>query len=345
MSIIHMQGKVTTTTYEAICEKSGHNPKDKKCIFIFPGNSSHHRPGTTLFSIKGGAGLALASQNIGRAGYPTLSLPTTSMEQWSTDKQQQDTVQGAIADIYKAIGAGYHIVLPVRPHNNTNYFDEGLFPDGLLEPNFWGGVQTTANKPLANYYINELKNLSLLLSLATDERDKKAQSEKENPFYQAYLQGRAMQADEPCLVPLKHEETARKKAAPDKESRERDEKRTQKSPKKSIDDPLFIPASYAKLYYQGVYPLQGARQLLNDYTKNNSAISRFFHGHWNRHHVAEVSQLVNKIDKGDIQDVTSLIAELKKINLVNTKGSLARRIYFLEEQYVQHNDQELVARM
>ena len=84
-----------------------------------------------------------------------------------------------------------------------------------------------------------------------------------------------------------------------------------------------------KLYDHMPSPLEGAKKILEDYTKKNSAITRFFHGHWNRHHVTEVNQIVNNIGV-TITSIQNLLTELKKIPLKNSLGTLARRIQFLE---------------
>jgi hypothetical protein len=96
---------------------------------------------------------------------------------------------------------------------------------------------------------------------------------------------------------------------------------------------LPYPKTYTLLYQQGTSPLESARVLLNDYTKNNSGFLLFLHGHWNRHHVLEVAALVKKIDQKQIEDIGTLFDELSKINLINPeKGSLARRISFILKQ-------------
>lgn len=354
---MHIQGRVDVRTYKELCENNGYNPEEKKCIFIFPGNDSHHVLGTTLFSIKSGGGLAAASAAIGTAGYPTLSLPTTSMEQWSTNGRQQQIVQGAVADLYKALGAGYQLMLPVREHQDARYFDYPLQPAEMsLEPSFWGGIQAAANKPLANYYIKELNALSLFMSLSPAQRDKQLQADQTNPFYQAYVHGQNMAIDDPWLAP----KMAAKKTSEQAEVRERNiaadepllapkiatkktsgykESQTLGMTKTSKPDanakPFIAPrirAFYEKCYEKNRDVLTNARNLLNNYTENNSMLMRFFSGHWNRHHVAAVNKLVEQIDKKQITDIADLMKQLKEIKLVNPNGSLARRICFIEEK-------------
>lgn len=360
MPFMHIQGRVDVRTYKELCENNGHNPEEKKCIFIFPGNESHHVLGTTLFSIKSGGGLAAASAAIGTAGYPTLSLPTTSMEQWSISVRQQQIVHGAVADLYKALGAGYQLMLPVREHQDATYFDHPLHPAEMqVEPSFWGGIQAAANKPLANYYIKELNALSLFMSLSPAQRDKQLQADKTNPFYQVYVQGQNMAIDDPWLVP---------KMAVKKTSEYKGNQAEECDRNTSVNEPLLVPkvttkkasgykesqvlgttkmskpeanakpyiaartrASYEKYYEKNQDALTNARNLLNNYTENNSMLMRFFSGHWNRHHVVAVNKLVEQIDKKQITDIVDLIKQLKEIKLVNPNGSLARRICCIEE--------------
>lgn len=195
---IYVEGFIDIPTVQKAAKENNLDPK--KVVFLFPGNSSHHLKGTNLYTIKGGAGLAIPAQNLGSLGYPVLSLPTTNMEKWSTDLKQQQTVNGALADLYRAVGAGYHLLLPVRSHHNTTYFDSGLADtDGLAEPSFWGLNLKTPNKPLATHYIQELDTLAEFIKLPEEERIKAAQADSLNPFFAAYLEGLQMQEDDPWL--------------------------------------------------------------------------------------------------------------------------------------------------
>ncbi len=93
----------------------------------------------------------------------------------------------------------------------------------------------------------------------------------------------------------------------------------------------IYPKSYSTIIDTTIgSELSRAKELLEDYTKNNSAISRFFHGHWNRHHVREVNHVIQLINQAQITTVKDLLREIKKIQLVNFKGSLAKRINFIE---------------
>ncbi|MDF1677183.1 MAG: hypothetical protein P1U32_00605 [Legionellaceae bacterium] len=168
--IIYIQGKVNRQSYESLCNTNNAHP----CVFIFPGNKSHHTKNTTLYSIKSGGGLAHAANELGHAKYPVLSLPTTSLEQWGTSEADQQVADGAIADLYRALGAGYSLMLPVRNHENTTYFDEGLANAPHLEPSFWGGIQTASNQPLARHYMQALNNLHVFIARLNAEGEETA---------------------------------------------------------------------------------------------------------------------------------------------------------------------------
>lgn len=327
MKFIYLKGWTDVASYEAQCRKNGLDPADRKVVFLFPGNSGHHGTNATLFSIKSGGGLASAANAIGQKGYPVLSLPTTTMEDWVNNAKQKATVQQAIEDLYRALGAGYSLMLPVRLHNNKKYFDEGLDKkldkDKLIEPNFWGGIQVAANILLANHYTSELNKLITFMALSHQEKLQNAtQADANNPLYQAWLKGHNMRKDDAWLKPVVAI-TSKKTDSPEVAKQEASIKKPA---------PLTAPASYHTFFTSKNDPLANARALLNDYTKSNSALSRFFHGHWNRHHVQEISKIVSEIDNNTLQNIDDLMKKLKSIKLANPIGSLAKRIRFIEEK-------------
>lgn len=55
---------------------------------------------------------------------------------------------------------------------------------------------------------------------------------------------------------------------------------------------------------------------LVDYTKSNSALCRFVHWHWNRHHVQAVNEIIRKVGF-EINSVERLLAKLNQIKLHN----------------------------
>ncbi|ASQ46370.1 DUF5617 domain-containing protein [Legionella clemsonensis] len=97
--------------------------------------------------------------------------------------------------------------------------------------------------------------------------------------------------------------------------------------------PSFIyPASYTKICESHTDPLAKARALLDDYTKSNLSVSRLFHGHWRRHHVVELSLIIEEIGRDKaINNIKDLLHLLSCIPLQNSKGSLAHRIGFIKE--------------
>lgn len=156
--ILNENQKINADNFEKICEQHGVDPK--KTVFIFPGNPGHHGKNSTLFSNKSGGGLGVPAGELGDKGYPVLSLPTTGMVQG--DKGKVDFLaENAIADIWRAIGAGYNVMLPVRKLGSQGkYFEEELnHVQGGWEPNFWGGYEPTGNTVLAAYYQKQLEDI------------------------------------------------------------------------------------------------------------------------------------------------------------------------------------------
>ncbi|MGL5741947.1 MAG: DUF5617 domain-containing protein [Legionella sp.] len=94
---------------------------------------------------------------------------------------------------------------------------------------------------------------------------------------------------------------------------------------------MTYPDTYAKLYHQEDDDLTNAKRLLLDYTKNDQLVLRWLHGHFNRHHVPEVTAIIHKIETNKIATMDELLVALNQIKLENHTGSLARRIMFIEE--------------
>ncbi len=226
--IIYFEGFVNERTFSQTVSQKGINPDDKNVVLIFPGNAGHHGDQNNLFSIKGGTGLGVPASTLGSKGHPVLSLPTTSMGNWSTRQSQQQIVQGAIEDLYRAVGAGFHLCLPVRGHVDTTYFDNGLADtDGVAEPSFWGETLKTPNKPLAQHYITELDKLAAFLDLSEEEQLQTARSNTDNPLYTAYLDGLQMDANDPWL---------KKPTAPQSRPVETTGRKDQQEPLRLVDD-------------------------------------------------------------------------------------------------------------
>jgi hypothetical protein len=154
---------------------------ENRAVFVFPSNTGHHRKdgsAKSLFTPKRGGGLAKASSNWGDADNPTLGLPTTGMPVVKSPKDVGIIAHGAITDLYKAMGAGFHLIIPIRPHKKR-FFENGLDGEPGFEPSFWGGIDTTLNKGLAKFYIDELNKLDPFAKLL-DAQSKKTPSEEDN---------------------------------------------------------------------------------------------------------------------------------------------------------------------
>ena len=82
--------------------------------------------------------------------------------------------------------------------------------------------------------------------------------------------------------------------------------------------------------------VQQIRKLLNDYTKDNSWFKRVISGHWNRHHVKEVANIVKDIDSGKLKSAKEITAQLDKVGgsgkKVNPTGSFRKRLDFIKEK-------------
>lgn len=308
MPIIYIQDSVSVDSFERESRAVGLDPK--QVIFLFPGNSSHHRPGITMFSVKSGGGLANAANQLGREGYATLSLPTTTMEKWSKDKSQQEVVQEAIVTVYRALGAGYSIMIPVRPHQGSLYFSGALDNTNNLEPSFWGGIQSAANVPLADHYLKHINKLHAILRLSEEERQQWCNNNASSPFVQAFIEGQNDKIDFSLKKKPKATNTRRKQ--------------NKISPTDTLAQELISPKQ------NDAQLINNALILLNDYTQFNSAWLRFWHCYWNRHHVREVNVVVQKVNDNQITTLDDLLVELNKIELVNQNGSLARHIKEIE---------------
>lgn len=191
MRMLYFLGIITLENYKIFCEYN--NLTLEKTVFIFPGNIKHNLEQDNLFSIKSGSGLAEVAEKLGKNGSPTLSLPTIGMDDWLSSDVTQNIAKMAIKALWRAIGAGFNIVLPVRDHSNDTYFSRAL-NNTNFEPNFWGGVQFQPNKELADYYTLNLNLLAKFLesNIIDDNKDKE-------DLLHAYEEGKSMANDDPWL--------------------------------------------------------------------------------------------------------------------------------------------------
>ncbi len=178
---LSIQGRITAESFQQSCIENGINPH--QAVFIFPGNISHHGAYHTLYSKKYGGGLGIPAGELGELGIAVLSIPTTGMSIVDNEKHIPPLAITAIADIWKAIGFGMSIVLPVRKPSGIKFFIN-TFNDGT-EPSFWGENERTPNVKLAEYYLKQLSFIQDFL-----------QGEKQAPpeeFNDAFKLGREMQ--------------------------------------------------------------------------------------------------------------------------------------------------------
>lgn len=174
-------------------------------VFVFPGNYTHHKPGVTLFTLKKGEALADIAHQLGQKyNVPTLSLPTVFSFTHVAPIDEEKSIalaKKAIADLYEAIGRGFHLYLPVRKH------EEGIF-DGPLcinkenniayEPALWGGIANVSgekmmafNKRMASFYLNELKQMHYFMLKFSKNQPNALHvlSSYDFEYYQAYRKG------------------------------------------------------------------------------------------------------------------------------------------------------------
>ncbi|MBA2711072.1 MAG: DUF5617 domain-containing protein [Tatlockia sp.] len=90
-------------------------------------------------------------------------------------------------------------------------------------------------------------------------------------------------------------------------------------------DQIKALEAYNKLASTKNPVLDKAYEILSDYTKSGSSFMRFFTGHWNRHYIKEIDELLETFP----DSIDELVSKLKRINIQNPKGSLARRINYI----------------
>ncbi|KTC90706.1 DUF5617 domain-containing protein [Fluoribacter dumoffii] len=99
---------------------------------------------------------------------------------------------------------------------------------------------------------------------------------------------------------------------------------------------LDFPDSYPRIWNKisGGSNLRRIKALLLDYTKEKCFLGSFFGrvitGHWNRHHVSAVSQIIaNMSIKNYYESTDDVVADLKLLK-PEKGGSLDQRIKFIE---------------
>ena len=141
--------------YLGFCIENRLNPANT--VFVFPGNPTHHLS-HTAFSIKTGRGLARLAYDITNAGYPALSLPTKDID------GHPNLPNEAIGDLWKAIGYGLCLVVPVRKQVDTEYFTSSItINNQKYEPSFWGNTVNQSNKQVADMYLAEILKMNEMI--------------------------------------------------------------------------------------------------------------------------------------------------------------------------------------
>lgn len=202
----------TVADYENSLKTLGIKPKNKP-VFIFPGNTNAiNTSAATLYSIKGDkAGLASVAKMIGEEEFATLSVPMTGIsDRWEDNDREKALITKAIAELYRAVGHGCTLVLPVRNVNfveGTTVFNDEVLPlniDGpplFLEPAFGGGNQKNLNPALAKYYLKAFTDLYNFVSKNYDEKHHSNERREIDPvFWDAFEAGRLMDPNNPWLA-------------------------------------------------------------------------------------------------------------------------------------------------
>ncbi|MBA2652290.1 MAG: DUF5617 domain-containing protein [Tatlockia sp.] len=96
------------------------------------------------------------------------------------------------------------------------------------------------------------------------------------------------------------------------------------------------PESYQELIKDSGR-IKQIRNVLDDYSKGDSALMRFCYIRWRLSHTDVVPRIVYLIDKKLITNPEDLCYELEQIPLKNEEGSLARRICFLQGELKKEN--------
>lgn len=190
------QGNVDLASYQA---KQADGTIEPKSAFIFPGNHGH--ASQEFLKANGGAGLAAPTAALNGAGIGTLSLPTVFTG--SESKAELDAmVESEMAKLYKAVGMGYQLVLPVRAKKDDIFTDrdraavQAITGSKDLEPSFWGGVLAKPDANTAELPKDYACALAKLQDFINDWNDAANPNERRDllidvpvKFQQAFLQG------------------------------------------------------------------------------------------------------------------------------------------------------------
>ena len=190
--MVYVQGAASDANLQKNAMAAGLVAGDKKIVFIFPGNTGfHHVNGAPLYSNSvWGAGLAAAADTLAKQGYPTLSLPTSGMTGLDS-ATEKNLAERAMSDLYRAVGAGYSLALPVRTYASSvkKFFTSPLKNTNNLEPSFWGQNNTQTDPVLADYYIKQLDQLHTFINSNAATQAAFLANAANQVFANAYKQG------------------------------------------------------------------------------------------------------------------------------------------------------------
>lgn len=164
-------------------------------VLLYPGNDGHTKD--QLYTQTPGANLAKVAYHFSRQGVPTLSLPTTffNVQNHRSDATRKIATR-EIAKLWRALGAGYNFVLPVRPVKPQNPIFSKAHKQSLrevavlpsdcngkpmdYEPSMWGGVSPTTQRHTKHLPAIYSVNLRLLQIFALNWNDSPSFEDKIN---------------------------------------------------------------------------------------------------------------------------------------------------------------------
>ncbi len=134
----------TVENYKTVLNKC-----EKEPVFIFIGDASNNEHSLTPYSRKYNSAItqsAALAESLSKENYPTLSLPVANITDWNLSTQT--LAKRAIADLYRAAGAGHPLVLSTE---DIKYLQASSNQD------------LRTNQELAHYFHQELLTLYFYL--------------------------------------------------------------------------------------------------------------------------------------------------------------------------------------
>lgn len=150
-----------------------------KRILIFAGvKQDFEDVKSNLYDIKKSNALA---KNWGKKKNPTFAIVNINAGSFF----KENICENKMAELYKFLGAGFTLMLPVEPYSSAAQ----KISDNFI-PRLWG--EPSKNSDRHEYYIKELNKLAKFIELFNDQDPALASFKKENKkFYQAFEKGSA----------------------------------------------------------------------------------------------------------------------------------------------------------